>query len=187
KKKSAGRLRKLLLWLFLLVLLGTALVSAAGFYVHRWLHSPMNLPAQGYTYELQSGRALAHLVQDLERLDFLQHSRWLILYARATRAAQVRAGEYLLTPELTPLSLLEKLKRGDVVVHQVTLVEGWTYRQALSQLHRQEALSATLSEQSPEQQLALLDLPITHPEGWFFPDTYTYIRGTTDVDLLRRA
>lgn len=188
KRKKTTRVgRKILAMLLLLMVIAGAALVGAGFYAQRWLHAPMDLPLEGYAYELQSGRALAHLAQDLERLGFLTHSRWLTWYARATKTTQVQAGEYLLTPGLSPYGLLEKLQRGEVVVYQVTLVEGWTYRQALAELHRHDTIRPRLLEQSPEQQLALLDLPIEHPEGWFFPDTYTYIRGTSDIDVLRRA
>lgn len=186
-KKVTHLWRKVVFVLLLFLVMAGAALAAAGLYAQRWLHAPMALPADGYTYELQSGRALAHMAQDLERLSFLKHSRWLTWYARATKATQVQAGEYFLSPGLSPYGLLQKLQRGEVVVYQVTLVEGWTYRQALAELHRHDTIRPQLLGQSPEQQLALLELPIEHPEGWFFPDTYTYIRDTSDVDLLRRA
>lgn len=173
--------------IFLLLLIGGGIALAGWFYFERWLHTPLNLPSEGYTYELQSGRSLGHLTRDLEREKILSHARWLTFYARATHATRVHAGEYLLTPGLTPFRLLQKLKRGDVIVYRVTLLEGWTYLQALTELHKKTTLTAKLHDQPLVQQLELLALPIDHPEGWFFPDTYTYTRGTSDVELLRRA
>ena len=94
---------------------------------------------------------------------------------------------YFLPQGTTPKQLLEKLRKGDVVLYQVTLVEGWTYRQALMALHAKDTIKPILQDKSEAQQLVLLDLPIQHPEGWFFPDTYTYARDTSDIDILRRA
>lgn len=173
--------------LMLLTLLAVCLAAAGWFYLERWLHTPLNLPAEGYTYELKAGRALAHMAQDLAREGYLSQPRWLTLYARATHATRVQAGEYFLTPDLTPYSLLQKLERGEVIVYQVTLLEGWTFAQILAALHSKDNIVARLRDQSLAAQLEMLGLPIDHPEGWFFPDTYSYTRGVTDVEVLQRA
>jgi UPF0755 protein len=180
-------IKKVLIAILLLLVVVAGIAIGCWFYFERWLHAPLNLPANGYTYELKPGRSLGHMTLDLERQGILSQARWLTFYARATHATHVQAGEYLLTPELTPFGLLQKLKRGNVVVYHVTLLEGWTYQQALGELHAKDTLTAKLRDQSLTQQLELLALPIDHPEGWFFPDTYTYTRGTSDIELLRRA
>lgn len=188
-KKTAkpSRVSRLLRILILLLVLAGSVLLLGWFQLERWLNTPLDLPEEGYTYELQPGRALGHMAQDLARAGYLDQPRWLTLYARATRATQVHAGEYLLTPDLTPLGLLQKLTRGDVVLYQITLLEGWTFQQTLAALHSKETLNAKLIDLTVEQQLVLLDLGIDHPEGWFFPDTYSYTRGTSDLELLRRA
>ena len=70
---------------------------------------------------------------------------------------------------------------------QVTLVEGWTYAQALAALHSHPRLSAILAGLDTEQQLAAMAIEVSHPEGWFFPDTYRFTAGMSDADILRRA
>lgn len=170
-----------------LLVLAVGAVGGAWLYFERWLQTPLDLPEEGYTYDLQQGRALAHMAQDLGRLGYLQQPRLLTLYARITETTRVQAGEYQLTPGITPARLLQKLQRGEVVIYQVTLVEGWTYQQALAALHAKDTLVARLRDQPLERHLELLELALDHPEGWFFPDTYTYIRGTSDIDILRRA
>lgn len=187
-KKTVGhKLKKIALIFLLFVVLISAGFGGGWWYFERWLHTPLNLPEQGNTYDLLPGRALGHMAQDLARDGYLQHPRWLTLYARVTHATRVQAGEYFLPAGLTPYGLLQKLQRGEVVLYQVTLVEGWNYQQVLTALHNKDALVAELRNQTLEQQLALLAIAVDHPEGWFFPDTYSYTRGTSDVDLLRRA
>jgi UPF0755 protein len=127
------------------------------------------------------------MAHDLANEGFLQQPRLLTLYARFTHATKVHAGEYFLPAGITPQALLTKLRSGDVVLYQVTLVEGWTYQQALNALHAKNTIQPLLQDKTEEQQLALLELPISHPEGWFFPDTYSYVRATSDVEILRRA
>lgn len=185
--RPKGRIKKFLITLIILTLLSGFLGLAAWIYFQRWLHSPLDLPQEGYVYDLQPGRTLGHLVQDLARRGYMKQPRWLTLYARTKDTSRIHAGEYLLVPGLTPHGLLEKLQRGEVIVYQITLVEGWTFQQALAALHAQDTLVPSLRNQSLEQQLQLLSLPIEHPEGWFFPDTYSYTRGTSDVEILRRA
>lgn len=173
--------------LAILMFLGLAGLGGLTAYGYHWLHSPMHLPEEGMTYQLERGRALGHLTADLEHRDVLEHPRLLRLYARLTDQSQVQAGEYQLPPGLTPYALLGLLSEGRVVLHQVTLVEGWTFRQALAALQAQDTIDAQLQGLSQEEQLAALGLELEHPEGWFFPDTYHYQRGTTDVEILRRA
>lgn len=179
--------KKLIAILRLLILLAIMFSLGAWFYLQHWLNAPLELPDEGVTYQLESGRVLGHMAHDLAKEGFLQHPRLLILYARFSNATKVHAGEYFLPNGITPQQLLEKLRKGDVVLYQVTLVEGWTYQQALAALHARETINPLLRDKTFAQQLEFLELPITHPEGWFFPETYRYARGTSDVEILRRA
>ncbi|MDQ2075679.1 endolytic transglycosylase MltG [Marinimicrobium sp. ABcell2] len=156
-------------------------------YSYHWLHSPMEVPAEGRVYELPTGQSLSHLSARLNRDGVLEYPRLLRLYARLTEATRAQAGEYFLQPGTTPVELLGMLNRGDTVLHQVTLVEGWTFQQALTALHARDTITPTLKGLTAEEQLQRLDLDIEHPEGWFFPDSYRYTRGTSDVEILRKA
>jgi UPF0755 protein len=104
-------------------------------------------------------------------------------------AAKIKAGEYRLPAGTTPREMVGMLVRGNVINYDVTLIEGWTYRQALQELHSQAKLGKKLLEDSDMDLLRKLGLDekYPHPEGLFFPDTYQYQRGETDVDILLRA
>ncbi len=180
-------IRRLLLLLVLVMLLACAGLVASWYTLDRWLNAPMNVPEEGYRYQLNSGASLNRMVRDLSRAGILDRPDWLRVYARLTQLGPVQAGEYQLQPGLTPLGLLDKLQKGEVVVYQITLVEGWTFAQALAALHARDELVPRLRDLPPTEQLALLGLSEDHPEGWFFPDTYTFTRGNSDVDILRRA
>lgn len=180
-------LKHLVLLAVLILLLACAGLVAAWYTLERWLNEPLLLPENGYHYQLRPGGNLSALARDLAREKILDKPEWLRVYARLTQLGPVQAGEYRLEPGLTPLGLLDKLQKGEVVVHQITLVEGWTFAQALAAIHAREELVHRLKDVSQEEQVLLLDLPEAHPEGWFFPDTYTFVRGSSDVDLLRRA
>ncbi|WP_341937125.1 endolytic transglycosylase MltG [Marinimicrobium sp. C2-29] len=177
-------MKRLMVGLFVLVL---ATAGGGLVYSYQWLHEPLELPEGGMFYELKRGKSLGHITNGLAREGVLEHPRLLRLYARITGQSRVHAGEYRLAPGLSPKGLLDKLTAGDVVMHRVTLVEGWTYAQALEVLHAQENIEPRLEGLSQAQQLAQLEIEVEHPEGWFFPDTYRYVKGTSDVEILRRA
>jgi UPF0755 protein len=85
------------------------------------------------------------------------------------------------------VELLDKLARGEVVLAEILFVEGTTLRQWLAQIAAQPKLRSTLPARDEAAVRAALGMEEKHAEGWFFPDTYRFAPGTTDVELLRRA
>jgi UPF0755 protein len=163
--------------------------ASVGFYLgYQWLHSPLSVRDAAYVYTLSKGGSLSLLARDLQREGILTCPRLLTLYARVSGQDAVKAGEYRLTPEDTPASLLDKLERGEVVTYQATLVEGWTFRDALAYLQAQPKIAIALQDRAAlEAFLTQLELPGGHPEGWFFPDTYQYTAGNSDREILLQA
>ena len=100
---------------------------------------------------------------------------------------QIRAGNYELPPGTTPHSLLQKLVRGEESLRALTLVEGWNFRQVRAALAADNSLRHDSAALSDADLMARLERPGVHPEGRFFPDTYTYAKGSSDLAVLRRA
>jgi UPF0755 protein len=90
-------------------------------------------------------------------------------------------------PGTSPRKLLSMLVRGEEALKSVTLVEGWTFTQVLAALQKAEQLEPDTLALSPEIIMQNLDKPGVHPEGRFFPDTYTYAKGSSDLAVLKRA
>jgi UPF0755 protein len=168
-------------------LAGLLSLLAAWVYVQDWLKTPLQIPAQGYVYELKQGQSLGYLANDMGTAGILSHPRLLRLYARMNDANKVHAGEYFFSQGTTPESLLQKLIKGDVILYQVTFVEGWTARQALAALDKMDSIQHQLTGKFAADQLALLALPVKDLEGWIFPDTYSFSRNTPDVEILQNA
>jgi UPF0755 protein len=103
------------------------------------------------------------------------------------KARSIQAGTYRLDTALTPLEILDKLARGDVVVIEMLFVEGTTLRQWLAQLAANSRVKQTLAGKSDAELRALLGTGEQALEGWFFPDTYRFAPGTADAVILRRA
>lgn len=169
------------------LLLALLVAVSAWFYVQTWLKTPLDISEQGYVYELKPGFSLGHLAHDLGGAGVLNHPRLLRLYARLNNANKIHAGEYFFPRGTTPKSLLEKLIKGEVVLYQVTFVEGWTVKQALAALEKVEAVEHQLKGKFEAEQLKLLALPVDDLEGWIFPDTYSFSRNTSDVSIVQNS
>jgi UPF0755 protein len=178
---------KLVLCFAILLVASALLVQYFWVSYKNWLITPLVVPTTEYYYELENGKSISHLAYDLKGKGLLTRPRWLIWYARYTRSEKIHAGEYLLESGITPQKLLEKLNKGDVVLHQIRLLEGWNFRQILEALKDRPEITHQLYNKTRVEQLKILNLPITQLEGWFYPDTYTYSKGTSDTELLRKA
>lgn len=161
--------------------------AAAGSYVVHWRQTPLPVDAPAVVV-LKAGEPFARFARRLHARGVLAHPRLLTLVARLSGdARRAQAGEYQITAGTTAAGLVAKLVAGDVVTYQVQIVEGWTAMQALAMLRAHPALRHRLEGVSVHTLLDVLGLPAGHAEGLFFPDTYHFVRGDSDADILRRA
>ena len=103
------------------------------------------------------------------------------------QARGIKAGSYEITPEMSPKSVLNMLVRGEETLRNITLVEGWTFKQFRQALAKADNLKLTTQNLSDQEIMAQLGRPDLHPEGRFYPDTYTYAKGATDFSVMKRA
>lgn len=174
------------LWFWLYVCLLVMLVRAGVFWFN--LHQPLALePAADSTLMVTSGQSLSHVADRLEADGIIRSAFDLRVYARLRGLADdIRAGEYALSAELTVRDLLDRMVSGEVVIHQVRLPEGWTLARALALVQSHDSIEVTLPHDDHEAIRMALAME-RHPEGLFFPDTYQFTAGTSDVEILRRA
>lgn len=173
-------------------LLGTALIAVLALGLVAWkLHATLEQPLQlseVHTLEVRSGDTPSGLFQRLEREGTLSGSFWLRLYWRLNLSEQtLHSGEYRLQPEMTARDMIGLWQRGEVVQYAMTIVEGWNFRQLRAALEAMPTIEQTISDLSDSDVMDRLGHPGVHPEGRFFPDTYSFTRGVTDLDLLKRA
>ena len=103
------------------------------------------------------------------------------------QARSIKAGSYEITTEMSPKSVLTMLVRGEETLKNITLVEGWTFKQFRQALAKADNLKLTTQNLSDQDIMAQLGRPDQHPEGRFYPDTYTYAKGATDLSVMKRA
>jgi len=112
----------------------------------------------------------------------------LVLWFRLSgQDRAIKAGSYEITPEMSPRMVLNMLARGEESLRYVTLVEGWTFKQVKQALAKAETLKGGTQGMSDAQIMAQLGRPNVHPEGRFYPDTYSYSKGSSDLAVMNRA
>ena len=148
--------------------------------------APLTEPA---TIDVPLGTSLPGVLRVLEQHGVHAGNPW---YWRGLAhelgvAGKLHAGEYALNPGITPSELLRKMAAGDVVQHRFTIVEGWTFRQLRTALAQDAGLVQTVTALGDGDIMSRLGEPGALPEGWFLPETYSYVKGNSDLDILRRA
>src|SRR6218665_794263 len=174
--KQAARVVRRLLALMCFVLL------ASGGLAYWWLHQPLWTGAQALELAIEPGAPARPAAAAGGGGGVL--CVWFCLWGQG-RA--IKAGNYEIPPGTTPIALLQKLVRGEEALRTLTLVEGWNWRQLRQALARQEQLRPDSAALDDGALMAQIGRPGVAPEGRFFPDTYTYAKGSSDLALLRRA
>ncbi len=174
---------------FTTVLLALLVLAAAGTgWAWWWVGQPLALRSAPVDLSIEPGTLPRGVAQAVADAGVDTSPELLFWWFRLSgQARQIKAGSYELEAGITPRRLLDKLARGEESLRAVTLVEGWTFRQVRAALAREEGLKGDTRGLDDAALMALLGRPGQHPEGRFFPDTYTYAKGSSDTALLRRA
>lgn len=169
-------------------LLGIGLLAAIGvaaLYVFVWRPA---LPAVPVEFTIVEGSGLRAAAGAMQRAGVLAHPTPMVLLGRLTGAdTRVQAGHYELRSAVSLWQLLQTVTRGDVTLSAITFVEGWTMRQWRATIAAHPDLKVEVQALSDRELAAALDMTAASPEGWLFPDTYLFTRGSTDRALLARA
>ncbi|HSN73137.1 MAG TPA: endolytic transglycosylase MltG [Steroidobacteraceae bacterium] len=181
-------LRRIGLLLGALALVAMAVAGVLAWQARSWLDAPLVGLDEPATFEIERGSSLTAVADQLADRGLLEHPRVFTLWARLTDQTRgLKAGEYQLTPGITPAGLLELFHSGKVLLHAATFVEGMTVAEIRKVLVAHPAVQSTLESTSQENLLDVLGLPGESPEGLFFPDTYRFPRGTSDREILTMA
>ena len=179
--------RKFLLLLETGLVLAGLLAGACAWKIDSALEQPLNI-AQEELLEVPKGTTPNRTFLRLEADGVIKDAFWLRVYWRFNLAGQpLHSGEYRMVPGMTVNGLIDLWKRGEMVQYSLTLVEGWNFHQVRAALAKDEKLEQTLNGLSDSQVMDKLGHSGVFPEGRFFPDTYRFVRGMTDADLLKKA
>ncbi len=181
-------------WLRLLVrlLLTVTLAAAALVYdIRRQLDAPLPLGEPG-SFDIAAGSSLPRVLATAVEQGLFSSRRqaaYLGLLARLDgRASAVKAGEYWLAAPMTPHDLLALWVSGKTVLHELQLIEGWRFADALKRVRESPVLKQTLAADADDAAVMIaLGRGGQAPEGSLFPDTYRFSKGMSDVSFLRNA
>ncbi|MGI9227493.1 MAG: endolytic transglycosylase MltG [Gammaproteobacteria bacterium] len=135
---------------------------------------------------IEPGMSFNSISQQLKKFGLISNELPWNIFGRLNGATdEIKAGEYSIAQNLSPRQLLSKLIQGDTIQFSLTVVEGWTFKQLWEAVKKHEKITQTVKTQI--ELLEKLDFKNRHPEGWFYPDTYFFPTGTTDVDFFQRA
>jgi len=182
-----ARRRALLAGLAACLLLGA--LAAAG--VYAWLQREYHAPGPGAIssrIDVESGVSLRSVLARLEAGGSIRNARAVEWYLRLQRRSpRVQAGSYEIPAHASAAQILELFESGKVILEQLTVVEGATFAEFLAVLAQQPRVAHALQGRTPPQIMAALGHPGEAAEGEFFPDTYLFAAGTSDLAILARA
>ncbi|RKZ61627.1 MAG: endolytic transglycosylase MltG [Candidatus Parabeggiatoa sp. nov. 2] len=176
--------------LFLFLLLFMTAISCGGYWLYKYrLTAPLPL-YEDVRYTVPSNSTLRQVaieLMDEGLLDYPTALAWVSLARFQKKAHRIKAGEYLIEEGTTPQQLLDIMIAGKTIQHTLTIPEGWNFRQMMAAVRKHPELVQTLGDIDNAAIMAKLGWKKRHPEGRFYPDTYHFPTGTTDVKFLQRA
>lgn len=178
------------IWAAMAVVVVLGVAGVAGGYAvwQQKLSAPLTIE-EPVLYQVPSGAGFSRVVSELEAQGVISDG-WafrLLIKLAPEELPDLRTGEYQLSPDMNGRELIALLDSNDVVTYPLTFPEGWTFAQMRELLAAAPKLEQRTADMSDEEVMALLGREGTHPEGWFFPDTYRYHLGMSDVDILQQS
>ncbi|CAG9164370.1 endolytic transglycosylase MltG [Cupriavidus pampae] len=175
---------------FFLRLVGLAVIvalAAAGGFAW-WAHQPLTLATSPVEVVIKPNSSVVSVGRQVQRGGVPIDARLFVALARITgQGASLKAGGYQFATGVTPLDVLDKLARGEVTHYVVTVIEGWEFRKMRAAVDANPALRHDTTGLSDADLMKAIGAEEPSPEGMFFPDTYLFARGSSDIELYKHA
>ncbi|MCR4304880.1 MAG: endolytic transglycosylase MltG [Gallionella sp.] len=174
-------MKRIFTLVMLLVLLAT---GGLGYYAYR----PLTLPATPFEFDLKQGGSLKSTAREMQQSGLLDQQWPFVLFARVLgKSTQLKAGNYELKQPVSPLQLLNIITKGEFSQRRISVIEGWTFGQFRSTLDSNRYIAHDTIGLSDLEILQRIGAIENHPEGLFFPDTYNFVSGSSDLAILKIA
>ncbi len=176
---------------FIKKILGSTLIAAiaAGGYFAYWAQKPIiGDEVEPIEFSIAPGSGAHAAGQQIAEAGVPMAPLLFNLLARVTaKSGKLKAGAYELKPGTTPLRLIEQLVRGEFAQESLTIIEGWTFRQMRQAMAVHRGLKHDTIAMSDKEVMAAIASDYRQPEGLFFPDTYLFAKGSSDLQIFRQA
>ena len=181
------KIKSLLSSLLVLFIIAAAIVA---YDYQQFIQSPLNVETdKPVLLDVRSGRSIKSIANELASKNITSRPNYLAWMARINGQAKlIQAGEYVIDSGMTPEQFLNILVSGKVRQYSFTIIEGWSVSQVLDAVSSNDNIKHLIGTASATELMAKLDQPdVLHAEGWLFPDTYYFVRGESDINILLRA
>jgi UPF0755 protein len=179
---------RLIVIVFVIVIV---LGGLAGYQMMRWIEAPVLSEADHpppKVVTIPEGATFQEVASLLEREQLIRSQSAFVVLGKAQEAdRKIHPGEYELNAAMPPAEILAKLLAGRVVLHAVTIPEGYTINQIADVLAEDR-----ITERDEFVRLArdksfvkTLGISAESLEGYLFPDTYRFARPTSGKDVIK--
>lgn len=181
-----SKIVKLIFCLLLSLIIG---FGVSIFYLQQFItETSLPIKAPGYVLLVPPGTSVQKMADQMASDGLLKYPKLFVWWVFASGlSSQLKAGEYLIKEGSSPQDVIDLLTSGKVLQHSLTIIEGWNFETLMQAVNQTPELSHTLAGLTTAEIMTKLGYPNEHPEGRFFPDTYYFPLGTTDLAFLQRA
>jgi UPF0755 protein len=186
KKITKGRIKKAFALLFVAAIISLGLLWQ---HYQAFADKSLMLSSEEHILSVESGDGFHNVLKKIRALGITQGSdfEWKALSREMKVASHMQVGDYAITSGLSPRTILQRIKDGDIIQRKFALIDGWNMRDLRKALKNTSHIEHVTDELSDAELMSKLGAAGVHPEGRFLPETYLYSRGTSDLDLLQRA
>ena len=170
-----------------IIQLVSLLVFLVALFIGHQITRPLKIP-EDRVFTFKPGQNATDLARMLQEDGIFRYSPLVLLTAKLGNfERKLKAGEFRFESDFNLLAVLAHIVEGKSIVYPVRFIEGWTFKDYLSELRSKTNLEHTLANVEIEDILDVLQIPKKHPEGWFYPDTYIFNSGQSDAKILQTA
>lgn len=174
--------------LFLLLVLSAAGIGGMGFVQYEKFTKQQVGEDAPDTFEIKKGSNIKRVAADLEAANIIKPAWQFQLLAKLNKQEnKIKAGEFAIEPGMSAEAVLDRFVAGKTLSYNSSIVEGYTYTDLVKTVKKDPNLVQTLTDADYADIMNKIGSSYKKPEGWFFPDTYNYPRGTTDLEFLKRS
>jgi UPF0755 protein len=171
-----------------LILFGAFAAAGAACWLAYFALTPVDVPPRSRHFNVDHGSSLRGAAEQFKHNGLISDNWSFLVLARLLgKAGDIKAGSYAVGETITPQRLLDKIVSGDFAQSELRFIEGWTFRQIRGALNQHPAVKHDSAGLSDGQILERLGAGEESAEGLFFPDTYHFAAGTSDLTILRQA
>ncbi|MDK6078188.1 endolytic transglycosylase MltG [Massilia varians] len=171
-----------------LLVTGVIVSVAAGAGFSYWAKSPLDTGGKAVEFSIAPGSGVGAAAQQIAKAGVPVNPQLFNILARVTgEAGRIKAGSYELKPDTSPRRLLTQLVRGEFAQEAITIVEGWTFRQMRAAIAAHQRLRHDTVKLSDEELMQKVSSEYKRPEGLFFPDTYLFAKGSSELEIYKKA